>query len=79
MASDDNYIGMLLEEIRDQNRAVLEAVGVMQQQVAKLPTIEEEIRELKADVKVIKAAVTDQSKQLDEHERRITRLESQAA
>jgi hypothetical protein len=43
-----------------------------------LPT-RDEFDRLKADSKVIKAAVTDQSKELADHEHRIIRLESKAA
>ncbi len=74
--SDDNYIGVLLEDIRDQNKAVLEAVGDMQKQVAELPAIREDIGELKDDMKVVKAAVTDRSRQLQDHVRRIGDLEA---
>jgi hypothetical protein len=58
--SDQDYTAILLEEIRDQNKAVLEAV-------ADLPTrrefeeLREDVTELKQDVKVVKAAVTDLS------------------
>jgi len=38
--SNDDYMGVLLEEIKDQNKAVLEAVGDMQKNVAKIPKIE---------------------------------------
>lgn len=55
-----NYLGVLLEEIHDQNKAVLEAVGDMRIKASNLPTRDEFI-ELKQDVKVIKAAVTDVS------------------
>ena len=73
--SDDNYLGVLLEEIRDQNRAVLEAVGSMREDLNHLPK-REEFDELKQDVKIIKAAVTDLSHQVNDHEHRITRLEA---
>jgi hypothetical protein len=73
--TNDSYLGVLLEEIRDQNKAVLEAVGDMQTKVSSLPTRDEFI-ELKQDVKVIKAAVTDVSNQQKEYERRISRLEA---
>lgn len=76
--SDDNYIGMLLEEIRDQNKAVLEAVGGIRQKVDNQP-IRSEFNELRDDVKTIKAAVTDQSKELKDHEQRLTYLETRAA
>ncbi len=77
--SDDNYIGVLLEEIRDQNKAVLEAVGDMQKQVAEIPAIKRDIGELKDDMKVVKAAVTDISRQANDYDHRITRLEAKAA
>lgn len=74
--SNDNYLGILLEEIRDQNKAVLEAVGDMQKHVAKLPKMETSIEELKQDMKIIKAAVTDMSNQQNDHEQRISQLEA---
>ena len=72
----DNYLGLLLEEIRDQNKAVLEAVGDMQRNVAKIPAIEQGVTELKQDMKIVKAAVTDLSRQVHDHERRLTQLEA---
>ena len=72
----DDYTNILLEEMRDQNKAILEYVG-------KLPTVEKDIAELKDDVaelksdmKVVKAAVTDLSNKVADHEHRITRLEA---
>jgi hypothetical protein len=73
---NDDYISLLLEEIRDQNKAVLEVVGDMQKDVAKLPTIEDGVEELKLDMKIVKAAVKDISNQQRDHERRISRLEA---
>ncbi len=64
--SDDNYVGLLLEQIRDQNKAVLEAVGDIQRKVADLPT-RAEFNELKQDMKVVKAAVTVTNRDLKEH------------
>jgi len=76
MANDDNYVAVLLEEIRDQNKAVLEAVGDLQKNVSKIPVIEETVDELKQDMKVVKAAVTDMSHQVQDHGVRISRLET---
>jgi predicted nucleic acid-binding Zn-ribbon protein len=73
--SDQDYMAVLLEEIRDQNKAVLEAVGDMRKDLATVPK-REEFDELKQDVKIIKAAVTDLSHQVTDHERRITDLEA---
>lgn len=73
---DSNYVGILLEEIRSQNNAVLEAVGDMQKNVAKIPNIEQSINEFKQDMKIVKAAVTDLSLQVSDHEHRIGDLET---
>ena len=76
--SDETMIHftVLLEEIHNQNKFVLEVVSDMQKQVAKLPRIEESIDELKQDVKIIKAVVTDLSRQVNDHEHRLLRLEA---
>jgi Tfp pilus assembly protein PilO len=73
--ADTDYMAVLLEEIRDQNKAVLEVVGDMQQQLADVPK-RAEFDELRADVRVIRAAVADLSVQVSDHEQRMTRLEA---
>ncbi len=55
-----------MERVIDQNKAVLEAVGDIRARVEDLPT-RDEFNELKQDVKTIKAAVTDLSRDLDKH------------
>jgi uncharacterized protein YoxC len=67
--TDANQFGVLLEQIVSQNQAVLEAVGDMQQKVALLPTMQQDIAELKQDVKIVKAAVADVSRELADHVR----------
>lgn len=47
----------------------------MQDELSRIPK-REEFDELKQDVKVIKAAITDLSGQVSDHETRITRLET---
>ncbi len=64
--SDANHFGVLLEQIVDQNKAVLEAVGDIRRKVADLPT-RAEFNELKQDMKVVKAAVTATNRDLKEH------------
>ena len=77
MSNDDiNYFSVLLEEIKAQNKAVLDAVGDMQRNVAKLPSMEQDISELKQDTKIVKAAVTDVSRQVHDHERQIAQLKA---
>ncbi len=73
---DANHFGLLLEQIVDQNKAVLEAVGDMQQKVAVLLTIQRDIAELKQDMKVIKASVRSLASQVHDHEMRISGLET---
>lgn len=72
---DVRYFGVMFEEIRDQNKAMLELLRVIPT-LSDFQRIEHRVDEVQADVKVIKAAVTDQSHQLADHEHRITRLEA---
>jgi uncharacterized protein YhaN len=64
--ADVNHLSVLMEQVVDQNKAVLEAVGDIQRKVAGLPT-RDEFAELKQDVRIIKAAVVDLSRDLAEH------------
>lgn len=66
---------VLGEVLHDQLKAILEAVGDLQRQVAILPSMQADISELKQDMKIVKAAITDLSKQGSDHERRLTQLE----
>ena len=61
--ADVNHLSVLMEQVVDQNKAVLEAVGDIRAKVEDLPT-RDEFNELKRDVKTIKAAVTDLSHDL---------------
>ena len=71
----DNYTNVILEEIRDQNKAVLEAVGIMRQEMTTLAK-QADLVDLRQDVQVIKAAVIDTSNELRKLDQRVTRLES---
>ena len=55
-----------MEQVVDQNKAVLEAVGDIRAKVEDLPT-RDEFNELQRDVKTIKVAVTDLSRDLEKH------------
>ena len=70
----DNDI--LLEHMDNRFDAVIEAVGQMQDQLKVLPAMQADLEEVKSNVKTIKAVVTDQSSQLNDHETRISVLES---
>ena len=71
----DNYTAILLEEIRDQFRAVIEMVSQMQDNMQFLAKTAE-LEVVKDDISVIKKVVTDISRQQKDHEKRITKLES---
>ena len=76
--SSQNYTDILLEQIRDQNQAVLEAVASIRQTVENQPT-RDEFNELRDDVRVVKVVLTEHSTELKGHEQRITRLETRTA
>lgn len=69
----DDYSGVLLEDIRDQLQKFAEAMSGVPKDVARL---KEDMLEVKDNIKAIKAAVTDQSRQLGNHETRISSLET---
>ncbi len=75
MSKDDNYTNVILEEVRDQNKKILEMVSLMGEQMQKTAK-QESIDEVKNDLKIVKAAVTDQGAVLADHETRITSLET---
>ena len=79
MVKDDNYTNVLLEDIRSQMKAVLEISRDTQRKVEPLATIQEDISELKSDVKTIKLVITDTNKDLSLLERRVTHLEKKIA
>lgn len=74
---ESRYTNVTLEDIREQMRAVLEITAGMQEQIADLPR-RDEFNELKDDVKTIKQAVIDTSRDLRLLERRVTKLEKAA-
>lgn len=74
--TNNNYHDVLLEEIRNQNKTVLEYVSEMPKIVARLTDIEQDVVELKQDMKIVRAAITDISHQQQDHERRISQLEA---
>jgi polyhydroxyalkanoate synthesis regulator phasin len=73
---DESYTQALLEEIRSQNKAVVEAMNDMKDKVDKIPGIDNRLKSVESDVKVIKAAVTMTDKELKSLERRVTHLEA---
>lgn len=77
MSKDDDYTTLVLEEIRDQNKAVLEAVDGMQETMKTLAT-KGELQAVAEDVKTIKQALTATNHSVADHEQRITALKQAA-
>jgi prophage DNA circulation protein len=85
MADNTNgsdYTGLLLEEVREDFRAVMEAVSDIQRQVHSLPEVRQNTRLLMDDTQALKVAVRGLSNevgglsdQVEHHEHRISHLE----
>ncbi len=73
----NNYAGIVLEVIRDQNKTVLEAVGQMQAKMETLAT-QESLDRLETKVDTVKLAVTHTNKDLDDLTERVAVLEQLA-
>ena len=74
MSNNSDYTGIVLEEIRDQNKAVIEAVGQMQDTMKTLAT-KVALQAVADDVKIIKSVLTDTNKDLNLHDIRLRNLE----
>ncbi len=77
---NDDYLGVLLEDIDSKLDAVLESQSTMATAL-QLKAVDERLTRVEVDVKVIKRVVTEQSRdlqrhdiQLKDHEGRITAL-----
>ncbi len=70
-------IGILYEDSQNDIKKILEIAGDMQKSIKSLAK-QSDLEEVKADVKTIRAALTDTNKQVHDHEKRITRLEVSA-
>jgi len=73
--ADKDYAIVLMEQMRDELRAVHEAVGGIQEQLAEVPK-RDEFDELRRDVKATMSALRDVSGQVANHETRMTALEA---
>jgi polyhydroxyalkanoate synthesis regulator phasin len=73
---DDNHTQALLEEIRSQNQAVIEAIGDMRDKVDLIPEMRADIKDLQVDMKVVKSAVKETNEDLKHLEHRVIRLET---
>jgi hypothetical protein len=76
MSQQDNYTNVLLEDINSKFDAVMEIVSPLTGLPVVMSQLQSDIDEVKSDVKVIKAVLTEDSGQLKNHERRIIKLEA---
>jgi polyhydroxyalkanoate synthesis regulator phasin len=72
----DDYTGLMLERVLDEIKAVHELVAEVPKMARKLDHVEQDVAELKQDMKVVRAATTDTSHQVHDLERRVSRLEA---
>jgi hypothetical protein len=72
----DDYTGHMLEQVLDEIKAVHELVAEVPKMARKLNSVEQDVAELKQDMKVVRAATTDTSHQVHDLERRVSRLEA---
>lgn len=75
MSKDDNYTNVILKDIKGKFEQILELMTTVAKDVD-LKATQADVGAIKTDVKIIKAAVTDQSQVLSDHETRITSLET---
>jgi hypothetical protein len=80
MAQD--HSGVLLEDINDTLSQILEATSALKDVPSDIRQLKDDVHDLKSDMKIVKAAVTDTSREqkhhgvkLGNHEGRITHLE----
>lgn len=69
---------LVAEQIASQFRTALESIDQIKLQVAKIPAIQDDIHELKNDMKAVKQAIKDTNTDLRELEHRVTELETSA-
>lgn len=72
---EGRYTNVILEEMRDQIATIYEITVANQSKIDKIDIIEQDVKELKSDVKVIKKTLAETNKDLKLLERRVTKLE----
>ena len=74
--NDDERKQVLEEVLADELKAIHELVKDVPEMKQKIDILDSDMKEVKSDIKVIKTAVTDISREQKEHDRRITYLEA---
>jgi prefoldin subunit 5 len=71
-----NYTDVILEEVRDQYKKIQEGLDSLQGLPTKVDKLDEDMQTVKSDLKTIKAVQRDQGHQVQDHEKRLTKLET---
>jgi len=74
--NDEGERQLLGEVLADKLQAILKYVEDIPAIKRDVQTLKTDVEELKTDMKVVKAGLADHSRQLDDHEARIARLET---
>ncbi|MES2971257.1 MAG: hypothetical protein V4702_02980 [Patescibacteria group bacterium] len=69
----DDHTDLVLEDMNSKFDAVIELVTQMRDDMKQLAK-QSDLQEVKADIKTIKAAVTDLSQQVEKHEQQLASL-----
>lgn len=77
MNDNSNYTDVILEDMNSKFDRIIEAVGQLRDDI-KQKANQSDIDEIKSDTKIIKAAVTDTSKQVSRHDMRLSQLEARS-
>ena len=77
MTQNDNYTNVLPEEMNGKFDQVIELLSMMRDDIQTKASTES-VEEIKGDIKIIKAAVTENSTKITTQKRRISLLEKRA-
>ena len=69
-----DYMAILLEDMNHKFDIIMEAIQPLPTLLRDMAVLKTDVDDIKADIKIIKAAVTDHSKILLRHDREIARL-----
>lgn len=67
---------LVAEQINSQLKTALEALDQIKLQVSKIPAIQDDIAELKSDMKAVKQAIKETNLDLRELDHRVSQLET---
>lgn len=69
---------LVAEQINSQLKTALEALDQIKLQVSKIPAMQDDLAELKSDMRAVKQAIKETNLDLRELDQRVTQLETSA-